>query len=325
MRRFIAKNISLLLLIFLCFGAHGLQAAVKIGSYYESWTAATTYGAGDVVTFKNKTYLSLIAVNKGKNPTTATAAWKVLGVVNGSVGPQGPVGATGSVGPQGSVGATGPAGPVGPRGPAGVPQAGNDVGDMQYWDGSQWQIVPVIKPEASIKPTLTLCAGIPTWVLYYCPGTSPYTIGETGPAGGKVFYVTDAGAHGLEAAPIDQSVGATWGCYGTSIPAANKTTVGAGVTNTAAIVSACSEGNIAAKLADNYVFNGYSDWFLPSQAELDLLYQQRAVVGNLNQISYWSSSQVDSSFAWSKYIATGNSFNNIQKTNQFSVRAIRAF
>ena len=38
-----------------------------------------------------------------------------------------------------------------------------------------------------------------------------YEIGDTGPAGGIVFYVTDGGLHGLEAAPEDQDRG-EWGC-----------------------------------------------------------------------------------------------------------------
>ena len=326
------KNISILVTIFLCFSAQALNAQVKLGSYYDCWVSTTVYNAGDVVTYKSKTYLSAIAANKGKSPETVTKAWKILGVVAATApaGPQGAAGTTGAQGPAGPQGATGltgaqgPAGPTGPRGPAGVPQAGNDVGDMQYWDGSQWQIVPVIKPDASIKPTLTLCDGIPTWVLYYCPGTSPYTIGETGPAGGKVFYVTDGGTHGLEAAPVDQSTSASWGCYGVSIPNANNTALGAGTTNTAAIVNACSDDNTAAQVADSYVFNGYSDWFLPSKAELDLLYKNRAVLDGFNQITYWSSSQTDTNFGLSKYIATGNSLNFL-KTTKFSVRAIRAF
>lgn len=32
-------------------------------------------------------------------------------------------------------------GDKGPIGDTGLPQAGNDVGDMQYWDGNQWQIL----------------------------------------------------------------------------------------------------------------------------------------------------------------------------------------
>ncbi len=197
---------------------------------------------------------------------------------------------------------------------------------MQYWDGTQWQVVPVIQPDPNIKPTLALCEGVPTWVLYYCPGTSPYTIGETGPAGGKVFYVTDGGLHGLEAAPVDQSIGTFWGCDIGSIPGAQGTAVGTGAANTAAILAAGCPIVGAAKIADAYVFKGYSDWFLPSSEELNLLYAQKDVLGGFVNDLYWSSSEFNDSNA------RGQGFNNGSQgywskdsTNGLTVRAIRTF
>ena len=62
----------------------------------------------------------------------------------GATGLKGPGGgAKGDTGPQGPVGATGPQGPTGATG---FPQAGNNVGDMQYWDGSTWVIIPAPNP-----------------------------------------------------------------------------------------------------------------------------------------------------------------------------------
>ena len=43
-----------------------------------------------------------------------------------------------------------------------------------------------------------------------------YEIGKTGPAGGIVFYVTDGGLSGLEAAPTDVST-VVWGCSATLV------------------------------------------------------------------------------------------------------------
>ena len=61
--------------------------------------------------------------------------------------------------------------------------------------------------------TLKNCDGIPTWVVSSCP----FIIGDTGPAGGKVFYLFDStGESGLEAAPADQSSGIAWECWGYS-------------------------------------------------------------------------------------------------------------
>jgi hypothetical protein len=81
-----------------------------------------------------------------------------------------------------------------------------------------------------------------------------YAIGHTGPAGGIVFYVTDRGTHGLEAAPADLSDGSEWGCSGggTPIAGADGTAVGTGAQNTADILAGCSQPGTAAALADSY-------------------------------------------------------------------------
>ena len=57
--------------------------------------------------------------------------------------------------------------------------------------------------------------------------TAEYSPGDTGPAGGLIFYVnpnsaTDGWRY-LEAAPFDQSAGAPWGCFRTVIPGARGT------------------------------------------------------------------------------------------------------
>lgn len=118
-----------------------------------------------------------------------------------------------------------------------------------------------------------------------------YAIGDTGPAGGKVFYITDGGLHGLEVAPADQSGGAEWGCYGTLIAGADGTAVGTGAQNTADILAGCSEAGRAASIADEYTLGEYDDWFLPSRDELNLLYQQRSELGGFTTNAYWSSTQ----------------------------------
>ena len=57
------------------------QAAVKLGSYVGIWKASTVYAAGDLITYSNKTFLSLVAKNKAKNPNSNPKAWQVLGGV----------------------------------------------------------------------------------------------------------------------------------------------------------------------------------------------------------------------------------------------------
>jgi hypothetical protein len=154
-----------------------------------------------------------------------------------------------------------------------------------------------------------------------------YITGQIGPAGGIVFYVTDGGLHGLEAAPVDQSATATWGCFGKDIAGADGPTIGAGDQNTADILVDCAALGIAARLADNYSLNGFNDWFLPSQDELNELYLQRAIVGGFTAIdSYWSSTEQSSSAAWVQSFKNGNKSNLDKRENTFTgTRAVRAF
>ena len=294
-------------------------------------------------------------------PTGATGAKGTTGLT-GPAGPAGKNGANGSNGATGARGATGPVGPsggvkgdpgiqglpganstvAGPKGDpglpggegaAGSPQAGNNAGDMEYWDGSTWLIIPA---PISNTGSLEFCNGVPGWdVKGTCTATNiRYAIGNIGPAGGKVFYTTDAGLHGLEAAPADQSNFAAWGCDGTTVSGAQGTTVGTGAANTAAIAAACptyydsmmgSTYTSAAKIADDYALNGYTDWFLPSKNELNLLYLQKNLVGGLNTGYYWSSSESSSANAWSQFYANGSQNYSYGKTSNMSVRAIRAF
>lgn len=236
--------------------------------------------------------------------------------VPGPAGPQGIQGLTGVAGPQGPMGVDGPAGPQGPEGTADLP-VGADLGDLLYWDGSVWQLTAASTACSGGDANLKLTGGVPTWT---CP--SVYVIGDTGPAGGKVFYVTDGGLHGLEAAPADLTA-AVWGCFGAAI-FADGTAVGTGERNTAAIVFGCSTAGTAAKIVYAYALNGYTDWFLPSKDELNLLYAQKAVVGGFVSNYYWSSSQINSVNAWIQYFPSGSQ-NGLSKDHTDGVRAVRAF
>ena len=150
---------------------------------------------------------------------------------------------------------------------------------------------------------------------------------SNGPAGGIIIYTTDDGMHGLEAAPIDQGL-VEWGCYGHWID--TSTAVGTGAANTAAIVNGCSDLNIAARVANDYVLNGYSDWFLPSIDELRLLSKNRLLMGGLvtNQL-YWSSSKYGGTEYDNTYARCMALFNGTEsqcpKTKKLRVRAMRTF
>lgn len=201
----------------------------------------------------------------------------------------------------------------------GLPDVPAD-GDLLYWNGLGWVSTPAPINCNGSGAHLKLTAGVPSWT---CAPTI-YAIGDTGPAGGKVFHVTDGGLHGLEAAPADL-VSARWGCEGTTLAGTNATSVGSGAHNTSHSYD-CLETGTAAKVAAAYQLNGYTDWFLPSRDELNLLYVQKNVVGGFVSISnyYMSSSQVDSVFYKGQFFTDGG-ITNTQKNFSAGVRAVRAF
>lgn len=158
-----------------------------------------------------------------------------------------------------------------------------------------------------------------------------YTIGDTGPAGGLIFYInpnyeTDGWRY-LEASLNDQSDNIQWynGTYVKTGPTA--TAVGTGKANTQKIVSVQGDGSYAAKLCDDLTINGYDDWFLPSKDELNEMYVNLDLKGlaGFQPDKYWSSTEHNADNAWFLNFHTGVEYNNFEKFLKFRVRAIRAF
>ncbi len=116
--------------------------------------------------------------------------------------------------------------------------------------------------------------------------------------GGIIFYIDGTGQHGLISAPSDQGT-VNWGCEGTFI-SGTSTLLGTGQANTTAIVGACGTPGIGARICDTLTLGGYTDWYLPSKDELNLMHQNLHLqsLGNFLLFRYWSSSQYDAQFAW---------------------------
>jgi hypothetical protein len=158
-----------------------------------------------------------------------------------------------------------------------------------------------------------------------------FSIGDSGPAGGIVFY--DKGSYSdswryLEAAPSDQSAGIQWwnGSYTTT--GATATVIGTGTTNTATIIASQGAGSYAAEFCADLTLGGYSDWFLPSKDELNQMYVNLKAQGRGGFASdwYWSSSESASDYrgACFQYFVDGNQDDYV-KTLNYHVRAARAF
>lgn len=179
-----------------------------------------------------------------------------------------------------------------------------------------------------------------------CEDTTTYQIGSQGPAGGFVIY--DKGFYGfgwryIEAAPTDIDF-FEWGCTNSYIQNTDSN-IGKGFMNSAKIVNfhdslfnyytnplVCStfnNGTVVAKNAFLYSNTNVTDWFLPSEKELDLMYEKLKLqnLGNFSPNAYWSSTEIGTNLVIIKNFNNGiNSQNTkIATPNNIKARAIRYF
>tara|TARA_B110000027_G_scaffold123429_1_gene139193 strand:+ start:4335 stop:5189 length:855 start_codon:yes stop_codon:yes gene_type:complete len=164
-----------------------------------------------------------------------------------------------------------------------------------------------------------------------CSYVQNLTIGDIYQGGIIVYLFSEVNAgyitgevHGIIATRSDQSNEASWGCQGESIEGAEGTTIGAGAQNTVQILAGCSELEIAAKLCQELVLNGYEDWYLPSQDELNLLFINKETIGGFAGIEYWSSTESRTNDAWGQGFGVGDQY-TLSKSSTISVRAVRKF
>jgi hypothetical protein len=166
------------------------------------------------------------------------------------------------------------------------------------------------------------------------PAATVYKIGDTGPAGGLIFYDKGNSIGGwryLEAAPVD--VGPSPFIAGSppdSLPknlkeqwdkteGENGRGIGRGKYNSEflmEIAQARGGFNWAIRLCDNYELNGFNDWFLPSRDELNFMWGNLYMkgMGNFRQEQYWSSTTWTDT--WGSYRAWHVNFSDGQHDNQ---------
>ncbi len=142
--------------------------------------------------------------------------------------------------------------------------------------------------------------------------------------GGIIFYVDGSGEHGLIASETNITNSIRWNNGTYVVTGSIETSVGKGLENTTAIITAQGTGNYAASVCEDLTLNGKSDWFLPSKNELSLLYQQKNQIGGFAEGYYWCATEYDSLHAWNQYFPYGPQY-YADKSDSACVRAIRAF
>jgi hypothetical protein len=203
----------------------------------------------------------------------------------------------------------------------------SDAGDMNYWNGSAWVIIPATPNEGA---TLQMIGDVPKWIS----GTP--VVGDFR-YGGVVFWVDGLGG-GLVCAKEDQSAGIQWYNGANVTTNATGTVVRTGQANTTSIIAVqgATQTNYAAGLVKAYNGSGYTDWYLPSKDELNQMYLNKATINttaianggsgfaNTFPTYYWSSTEYGSNYARGCDFLYGSRDLNV-KSNIYRVRAVRAF
>lgn len=225
---------------------------------------------------------------------------------------------------------------------AGVIPAANNCVENDSAVTSATTTVPLAATTTSISPTTTSTTTIPRT----CAQGGICVVGETGPGGGKVFYVAstvftasgttcNTACRYLEAAPDNWSGGSdpfrSWseGIANWSLALATPTlfTIGSGYSNSLSIIA---QGNndpavSAAALARSYTGGGLADWYLPSHDEINEMYLQRSSIGTfLVNDYYWSSTENPVNGAWCLRFQNFD-LDAVTKSGDFGVRPVRAF
>ena len=183
---------------------------------------------------------------------------------------------------------------------------------------------------------------------YPTESETEYDIGDTGPAGGKVFYDKGYYSNGwryLECSVERISNGQYFGFYRSTDASTNMVLgtsgiIGSGKFNTEILCSGFGDetytketvaeksSEYGAKACSEYVYGTYGDWFLPSRDEINLIFANRTKLSLsiYTEGVYWASSERGALQGWEQVMDNGSQFCwPDRKTVGHEILAVRAF
>lgn len=164
--------------------------------------------------------------------------------------------------------------------------------------------------------------------------------------GGIIFYFLQPGDEGYEAgknkgliaALVDQGKPTFWASIagGASAVPGTRYEIGYGKANSNLMTADYKTAPYAVASCEDYIGDGFDDWYLPSRNELLQMYKQRALIGGFKASWYWSSTQAGQGFALAMDFGNYRGWNYAsdedrfywgvwEKHNYINVRAIRSF
>lgn len=142
--------------------------------------------------------------------------------------------------------------------------------------------------------------------------------------GGIIFYIDSTGQHGLIMAQSDETPKKMKWFDGTIVQAgAYDHGIYDGKKNTEKIVEKFGSGVYPAKLCNDSERENYTDWYLPSQEELDELYKFENHK-TFTDDYYWSSTEIATADVYYRSFFNGRAYRSFGG-NTAKVRAIRSF
>ncbi|MBU8893571.1 MAG: DUF1566 domain-containing protein [Bacteroidales bacterium] len=165
-----------------------------------------------------------------------------------------------------------------------------------------------------------------------------YSVGDFA-QGGVVFWVDETGQYGLVCNKTDQSTGVRWYAGTDGDTRAYGDHINAGKMNTDVIIGSFigiigDDGSpYASEICKDLTLDGYSDWYLPSREELNLMYKNKTTIDATATANggmafetqhYWSSTEYDDGYSCLQNFSDGTQDVTEKGYLQY-VRAVRAF